>query len=838
MRIPLRWLSEFVDVDLDPEALAERLTLLGMEVKTIERWGDDWQQVVVGQLLTVEKHPRADRLSLTTVTLGDGTEPLAIVCGATNIAPGQRIPVALPGAVLPGDRRIERAEKMGVISNGMLCSGDELRLTADGDGILILPADTPLGVPLIDVYGDTVLDVDVKPNRGDALSILGLAREVSAATGAPIRWQEPQVRETPGATTAERLVVEVDDREGCPRFVGRWVDGVTIGPSPDRVQMRLLAAGLRPISNVVDASNYVMLELGKPIHTYDADRVAAGSDGRRRIGVRRATAGERLETLDHIDRELSTEDLLITDPSGPIGLAGVMGGSTTEVGEATTTVIVESAIFDPVTIRRTAQRHALRSEASGRFEKGQEVRLARIGADRTAELLAEWAGGRIAPGRVDTNEREPGPTRVAFRPARVDRLLGAQLTADEQRALLERVGVATEATSAAEPVTIALTPEALRVDAAPGEALVAIVPTWRRDLLIEADIAEEVARVRGYELTPSVTPDTPMPAYRHSPLAVRDTVRETLAGAGLSEAVTPALVSPRHLERFPIREPVESVDGEPAPVGRPIHVTNPLSQDHSILRQSLIPSLLDVVSTNLRRGTDDVAIFEIGRGYAANGDRPREWWRLAFVLVGAVQPPSWNQPRRAWDVDDAKGLLELVARRLGLEEPSYIAVGDEPSFHPGRTAAATASGPSGPSLQAIVGELHPSIAEAWELRTSDRIIAAEVALTGLSGGGLAAERAPIIGRFQPVERDLAIVVRGDVPAAAVLQLVRREGGKHVRDVRLFDIYRGTPLAADEQSLAVRITLEALDRALTDSEVEAAITSIVKALPNVGGRRRG
>ena len=487
MRIPLRWLVEFVDVELDPEALAERLTLLGMEVKTIERWGDDWQQVVVGELLTVDKHPRADRLSLTTVTLGDGTEPLAIVCGATNIAPGQRIPVALPGAVLPGDRRIERAEKMGVVSNGMLCSGEELRLTADGDGILILPADTPLGVPLVDIYGDTVLDVDVKPNRGDALSILGLAREVSAATGAPVRWEEPRVQETPGASTAERLVVEVDDRQGCPRFVGRWVDGVTVGPSPDRVQMRLLAAGMRPISNVVDASNYVMLELGKPIHTYDAERVAAAADGRRWIGVRRALPGERLETLDHVERDLSPEDLLITDPSGPIGLAGVMGGSTTEVDDGTTTVIVESAIFDPVTIRRTAQRHALRSEASSRFEKGQEFRLARIGADRTAELLAQWAGGRIAPGRVDTDDREPGPTRVVFRPARVDRLLGAELSGDEQRALLERVGVATEAAAPEELVTVAMCPRRcacsprparpLRLSCRPGAATCSSRPT-------------------------------------------------------------------------------------------------------------------------------------------------------------------------------------------------------------------------------------------------------------------------------------------------------------------------------------------------------------------------
>ena len=519
MRVPLSWLREFVDIDLAPEQLAERLTLLGMEVKSIERWGADWQHVVTGELLTVEKHPRADRLSLTTVTLGDGAEPLAIVCGATNIAPGQRIPVALPGAVLPGDRRIERAEKMGVVSNGMLCSGEELRLTSDGDGILILPADTPLGVPLADLYGDDVLDVDVKPNRGDALSILGLAREVAAATGRQVRFPDVVVEEGDGPSTAERLAVDVRDPDLCTRFVGRWVSGVTVGPSPDRVQMRLLAAGQRPVSNVVDASNYVMLELGKPVHTFDAGAVHPGPDGRATIVVRRALAGERLETLDHVERELTNEMLLIADRDGPIGIAGVMGGATSEVSDATTDVAIESAIFDPVSIRRTAQRLALRSEASSRFEKGQEPRLARIGADRTAQLVQAWAGGVVARGRIDTAPDEPGPSRVTFRPARINRLLGTELSADEQRDLLSRVGIETEA-APGEPVTVALRPEPLIVDApaaAPGEApatLAALVPTWRRDVSIEADVAEEIARVRGYELTPSVTPDTSMPAFR------------------------------------------------------------------------------------------------------------------------------------------------------------------------------------------------------------------------------------------------------------------------------------------------------------------------------------
>ncbi|MGH2473808.1 MAG: YtpR family tRNA-binding protein, partial [Candidatus Limnocylindrales bacterium] len=363
MRVPLSWLRDYVDVQLSPEALAERLTLLGMEVKGIDAWGADWQSVVVGELLSVERHPRADRLSLTRVTVGSG-EPLDIVCGATNIAVGQRVPVALPGAVLPGERRIERTEKMGVTSNGMLCSGDELRLTGDADGILILPPDAPLGAPLGELYGDNVLDVDVKPNRGDVLSLIGLAREVSALTGAPVRVPETEPLET-GPSITDRLAVEVQEPTLCTRFVGRWVGGVTVGPSPERVQMRLIAAGQRPVSNIVDVSNYVMLELGKPIHTFDA---AAVRDGR--IIVRLADAGERFETLDHVDRELDSDTLMIADPQGYLGIAGVMGGTTSEIGEGTTDVIVESAIFDPVSIRRTAFRYALRSEASLRFEKG------------------------------------------------------------------------------------------------------------------------------------------------------------------------------------------------------------------------------------------------------------------------------------------------------------------------------------------------------------------------------------------------------------------------------------------------------------------------------------
>ena len=476
-----------------------------MEVKGIVRWGEDWRNVVVGELLSVERHPRADRLSLTRVNVGSG-EPLDIVCGATNIAAGQRVPVALPGAVLPGDRRIERTEKMGVVSNGMLCSGDELGLTADADGILILPADAPIGTPLVDLFGDVVLDVDVKPNRGDALSIVGLAREVAAVTGGPLRLPPTDLVET-GRPTAERLRVDVLDPDLCPRFVGRWVSDVRVGPSPDAVQMRLLAAGHRP-----DQQRRGRVQLR------DGRAGQADPHVRRRRGPRRPDHRPAGDARGSRSRRSTTSSASWTPtrwssptPPGPIGIAGVMGGVSSEIGEGTTDVVVESAIFDPISIRRTAFRYALRSDASLRFEKGQEWRLARVGADRTARLIAEWAGGQVAPGAVDTAPDDPPQPRVAFRPARVNRLLGTEIGTDDQRALLARVGIETAPAAGPTTIRVAAGSKPLEVEAGDAEVIEATIPTWRRDLLVEADLTEEIIRVRGYELVPASLPDTPMP---------------------------------------------------------------------------------------------------------------------------------------------------------------------------------------------------------------------------------------------------------------------------------------------------------------------------------------
>ncbi|HEX7472203.1 MAG TPA: phenylalanine--tRNA ligase subunit beta, partial [Candidatus Limnocylindrales bacterium] len=584
------------------------------------------------------------------------------------------------------------------------------------------------------------------------------------------------------------------------------------------------AAGMRPVSNVVDASNYVMLELGKPTHTFDA---AAVHD--RRIVVRRAAAGERLLTLDHVERVLDPDTLLIADPVEALGIAGVMGGATSEVSAATTEVVIESAVFDPVSIRKTGQRYALRSEASLRFEKGQEVRLARIGADRVAQLIVEWAGGEVAPGRVDTAPVEPEPTRVPFRPARINRLLGTDLAGDAQSSFLARVGVTTEPGASAATIPVARGSRPLDVPAE-GAVLTAVVPTWRADLAIEADIAEEVARVAGFETIEPTLPDTPLPAFRPDPMEVRDAARRTLAGAGVTEVVTYALVEPGRAGLL-----VWPGDAGPPPAGEgvaagtPITVTNPLSASHSVLRQDLIGSLLDIVDANQRRGRDDIAIFEVGKGYGRLESGPTEWWRLGFVLTGAAEPASWNRPERPYDFDDAKGLVEALADELGMPPVTYEPAAVGFPFHPGRSAIARA----GDRLSGWIGEAHPHVGAALGLRAA-RLIVAELAVAGLSGGQLPAVRSRPVSRHQAVERDIAVVVPEARPAAELEAIVRAAAGDLLTDLRLFDIYRGAPLANDEKSLAFRLRLQA-DRTLTEAEVEATVARVVDALRGGGGR---
>ena len=821
MRVPLSWLREFVDIDLSPEDLAEKLTLLGMEVSSIERIGADWHNIVVGELLEVAPHPNSSKLSLTRVRTGVGDEELSVVCGATNIEQGQRIPVARPGSVLPGDRHIDITTIAGTESQGMLCSGDELGLTSDADGILILPQDSELGVEMADMAGDIVLDVDVKPNRGDALSILGLAREVAATTGATMRWPDLSVEES-GDSTSDHLKVDIADPDLCPVFVGRYVEGVTVGPSPWHVQQRLIAAGVRPISNIVDASNYVLMELGKPIHTFDADDVKDGH-----ITVRTAAAGETLETLDHVKRELTTDTLLITDATGPLAIAGVMGGAQSEVGDETTNVIIESAIFDPVSVRRTAFRYGLRSEASLRFEKGQEHRMARLGADRTAALIGRWGGGRVATGVVDTQPQAPAQTRVAFRPARVGQLLGAEIEVGEQRELLARVEIQTEAATAADRIPVIAGDEPLLVEADPAETLVALIPGHRRDIAIEADIIEEVARVHGYEALEGQLPNTVMPPFRPDPQRLTDRLRAALSGAGLTELITHGLIGPDDHARL----------GFDADDPGTIVAANPVTLDHSQLRRSMIPEHLRVLVENERQKTPDIHAFELGAVHEWRDGQPIQTEVLGMMLAGRDRPVSHDREPGQVDVALAKGLLERLTQRLTwtrlVYEPLTPRAGVE---HPGRTAAVVAvSGTGDSTIVGRVGEIHPRLLEAYGVH-AQHVIFAEIRLE--SFGRLIPDRLRV-GRLEHlpgVERDIAVVVSEETAAGQVEAVIREHGGPNLRGVTLFDQYRGAPLAENEKSIAYRLRFEFVDGDPGDEAVDPAVERLVAVLSERLGAR--
>ncbi|NBW31842.1 MAG: phenylalanine--tRNA ligase subunit beta [bacterium] len=821
MKIPLSWLREFTDVQLTAEQLADALTLRGLEVRGVERWGANWSKMVVGELLEVAPHPKADRLQLTKVRIGDGPI-LNIVCGARNISAGQRIPVALVGALMPDGRRIERAEKMGIASEGMLCSGQELDATDDGDGILILDPSAPLGVPLVDYLGEDVIDVDVKPNRGDLLSILGLAREVGAITGAPVAYAARPLKEGADAVGAG-LALRVADETLAPHVVLRVVDGVSVAASPDRVQMRLKAAGLRSISNVVDATNYIMLELGKPTHAFDRAKVGDT------VHIRLAKKGEKLETLDHEVRTLDATDLVVADERAALALAGVMGGASSEVSPSTTSVIVESAIFAPTSVRRSAQRHSLRSEASHRFERGQERRLAALGADQVAALLADWTGGLARAGRLTSGAEEMPEGVLNFRPSRVRALLGVSLTDDEQVELLSSIGI--NADAAADATKIVVTPKR-SVSAEKGGARAVRVPSWRSDLQIEADLAEEIARLYGYERIPSTIPSADLPSHRPSPTLLRDRVRRLLSDIGLHEVVTHALVSAVQAELW--SEPTALVAGglavsEGAAGGDSIVLQNPLSVDHDRLRQSLLPSLLDRVDANLRYGADSGAIFEVGHGYGSTKGTPTEWTRLAIAVWGEREQGAPSAGAMTWNLDELKRLLAKIAHLVG-ERPTYGAPVESAVLHPGINAAIT-----GERIAGLLGELHPA-SPIW--REEPRILIAEVAVAGLRAGRVEIVNVTLPPATPPVQRDIALVIPATTTVGEVVA-VARTTVLRASQIELFDLFAGPPLAPGERSAGLRFTFQpsatGADDAAFSAELAAFEGTVLRAC---GARVRG
>lgn len=806
MLVPLSWLRDYVDLPLSPRELADELTMRGMEVSSIDVAGGGWTDVVVGRVLSVERHPNADTLWLATVDAGDG--PTQIVCGAQNLEPGQLVPTALPGAVLPGERRIERSKIRGVVSNGMLCSAVELGLGADADGIHILGHgdELPLGQPLEEAVGEIVLDVDVKPNRGDALSMVGLAREIAAFTGGELRMPDVSVTESDDDATDGHVRVRIEAPDLNPRFAARWFDGVTNGPSPEWMQQRLVAAGMRPISAVVDVTNYVMHELGQPMHAYDADAVPGGE-----IVVRRARDGEELETIDHVRRRLDERMLVIADRGRPIGLAGIMGGASTEVSDATRRVILESAVFHGPTIRNTARRLGLRSEASMRHEKGIGHDLPRLALDRAAQLLAAITGARVGRGVVDNDPAPKDPVRVRVDLARTSRLLGIQVGPERAAELLEPLGFGTEEIQ--------------------GSSLTVVVPDHRLDVRIPADVAEEVARAHGYDRVPGRLPTATLPPYRADPSAPRHRLRRILVGMGLDEAVGHALIGPDDLQRT-------SYDADGAEL---IRLHNPLSEDHAILRPVMAPSLLAGLAENARRRRPDAWLFDVGKVYWYHPGAPTpreraaesagtgryESWELGILLAGAPVLPAPGETPTVADVATLKGVIDAIHDALGAPRPQYRAEPPDsrhPHRHPGRAGlVCDAAGRPYGSL----GEVHPAVVEAWGL--AGRPVDAALDVGRLLALAPETTRVQPVPPAQPVDRDLAVVLDETTPVGELLRVARMAAGPTLDELRLFDVYRGEQIGVGRVSYALAFRFQP-----TESGDEA---SVDKALNKVRGSLR-
>lgn len=801
MRIPLKWLREYVDVTLPPEQLARQLTLSSTEVEEVIHLGGWDEKVRVGEVLRVEPHPNADRLRLATVTTGDRTQ--TVVCGAPNVAAGQRVAFGEEGAVLTnghtGERMTLKPTKIrGVESAGMVLSERELGISDNHEGILELPLDAPLGIPLSEYLGDVVLDMSTWANRPDLLSILGIAREVAALTNQRVREPSPEYEES-GTPAAERVSVEIDQPELCRRYVAAVIEGVTIAPSPQWMQDHLIAAGQRPINNVVDITNYVMLEYGQPLHAFDLDRVRD-----RRIVVRTPRPGERLVTIDGVERDLQPDMLMIADGQGVVAVAGVMGGAESEVSDATTTVLLEAATFSGPSVRRTAQRLKMRTEASLRFEKGLSAELPLLAARRAVQLLTEHAGGRAAPGVVDAYPVPQSAVHIVVPAARMRQVLGIDVPPSRVRDVLTALG--------------------FRVDWVPPDRYSVHVPYWRTDVTIPDDVTEEVIRIVGYDDLPNTTISGRVPVPIDQPLRdLRERVKDLLVAAGMQEVMTYSLVTLEQLKKV---TPPEDLAVSP-----PLKVRNPISQEHEYLRTTLRGSLLETLELNLRRSNRaEVALFETARSYQPIEDvLPDEEETVAGVIAGR-RADRWGQPSdEPIDFFDAKGYLESLLDGLGVHadfEPS-----DAFGFVPGRCALVRVGGVEA----GVLGQVHPAVLGQFDIGQDRDTYLFELRLGPLAP--LAHERVRYydVSRFEAVRRDLALVVDEHVAAASLATAIATT--PRVVSIRPFDEYRGAPLPAGKKSLAFALSFQAPDRTLTDEEVDKAIDRLLRQLERQFGATR-
>jgi phenylalanyl-tRNA synthetase beta chain len=840
MRVPHSWLREYCDPGIDARELAERLAMTGTEVERVGAVGPPSAEgFVVGRVVGCEKHPNADRLSVCAVDVGEAVER-TIVCGAANVAAGQTVPVALPGATMPGGAKLKEAKLRGVKSSGMILSAAELEIAEESAGIMVLDDGAAPGAALAEVLSlaEPVLELEVTPNRVDCFGVYGVAREVHAVTAAPL-GSEPWAEDAPaeGKGTADdyaSVTVEVPDL--CPRFTARVFTDVQIGPSPAWLQARLSAAGQRPINNIVDITNYVMLLTAQPLHAFDLDKVPDGA-----LTVRTAAKGEKMTTLDRVERVLDAETVLVCDRDGPSGIAGIIGGQASEVADETTRVLLEVANWNGTNILRTSRLLGLRSEASTRFEKQLHPALCMRAQRIASRLMLELCGAKLVPGTIDVAADIPAPPRVHLRDGRVESLLGMAIERADQVAYLERLGFGVETD---------------------GEDLVAEVPPDRHyDVTREVDLIEEVARVHGLdEHLPSTLPAGAGQAGGLSRgQRLRRRTEDAMRDLGFDEVVGWSFTDPGETTRLRI--------GPNDPRAAGVELSNPLSEDQSVMRTTLLGSLLGAAQRNLARDADGVALFESGRVYLSapvtsngsvdgedgqaiepgtgEGDWPaaplagdfagkraapfHEPHRLGCLAVGTLAPQSWRGEAPVADFFALKGALEGLAERLGVElgfEPAA-----EPFLHPGRAARVSV----GDESVGWIGEIQPLVCREWDLAEA---AAFEVDLAPLVMAATAGEEAfDDLTTFPAVRQDLAVVVPTDVAAAEVRAAVLHGGGELLHTAEVFDLYEGEQVGEDRKSLALRLEFRAVDRTLTDEEVAALRQEIATKLQQIGGALR-
>ncbi len=792
MKISLNWLKEFIAIDMAPEELGEKLTMLGLEIEAMERPGAEVEGVVVGHILSMEPHPDADHLTVCKTDVGE-SEPLQIICGAKNMKPGDKVPTAKIGARLPGGFEITKRKMRGFESFGMMCSKRELGMGDDHAGLFILEPSAPIGQNVRVLLGldDVIYEIEVTPNRNDWSSMIGVARELAARFQIPFRVPQIDLKES--EISVESLSsVDIESAELCSRYIGRVLTNINIAPSPQWLVQRLISAGQRPINNIVDITNYVLLETGHPLHAFDYDKL-----NEHRIVVRNANEGEHLVTIDEAERMLTPDMLVIADAKNPVALAGIMGGHDSEVGESTTRVFLESAFFNPVSIRKTARVFGMATEASQRFQRGADPEMARYAIDRAAQLMQQLAGADIAQGVIDAHPSPLSRTSISFRYARANQVLGASIAATEQKEHLSRLGF--------EPMEET------------ADSCVFRVPTWRHDCKREADLIEEVARLHGYEKIPATLPRVHPSDREYSPAETAQRgLRRYLVNRGLIEVLNMTFSSPKDLSKSGMENDIPKM----------VMLQNPLTENYAGMRTALLPGLLHNIADNIRFGASDLSLFEIGPVYSVNteGELPRQSIHIGVVLTGGPAHKHWSRPKESYDFYDLKGIYEDILQYFGADVEAFsLKTSDLSTFD---CSACISRG----AEEKAIGVMGPISAPVLKYNDIEKpVFALELELEPFMEIKTTISQFQTIPTFPPSLRDLAVVVDRAVSAGDIRQAALEAGGKYLLEADLFDVYTGKQVAENKKSVALSLVFLSKDHTLTEKVTQKACDSILEEL---------